>query len=212
MSLSELQKCDLHDRCVWKPFSDIDQIFTNFTHSKTEKNFLQKKKSTLLNKLLIYIPVSHELIGKVVQEMCWVLASAETSGCNQKGKLLFSVLMVILLARENDYLNAFPHRGQDHTHSWQTQAFLLGNSKALGTFLGGRRFAWDSSQQRGFQWTEPVPIEFEGSFATQAKNKYFARKYLQTGPTIQVHLNSSLRNSPINFFETHCVNNKLCLC
>lgn len=63
-----------------------------------------------MNKLLVYVPVSHELVGKVVQEVCWVLSSVGTSGCNQKGELYFSIVMAILLAREEVYLTAFPHR------------------------------------------------------------------------------------------------------
>jgi len=37
-----------------------------------------------LNKLLVYILISHELVDKLVQEICWVLLSAETPVCSQK--------------------------------------------------------------------------------------------------------------------------------
>lgn len=50
-------------------------------------SFMQSKKSVLLNKLLVYVPGSHELVGIVLQEMCWVLSSAETSSCSQKGEI-----------------------------------------------------------------------------------------------------------------------------
>lgn len=48
---------------------------------------MQNKKSIILNKLLFCATVSQGPVGKVVQETCWFLPRAETSGCSQKGEL-----------------------------------------------------------------------------------------------------------------------------
>lgn len=51
---------------------------------------MQRESSIILNKVLLSILVSHKLIGKVVQERCWVLSRAEPSGCSQKGEFFIS--------------------------------------------------------------------------------------------------------------------------
>lgn len=64
---------------------------------------------------------------------------------------------------------------QEKIKSW---AFLSSSNKALGSFPDSRRFPWDSSHERGFQLSEPVPIQNKGSFAMKTKSKHS-----QMGPT-----------------------------
>lgn len=115
---------------------------------------MQRESSIILNKVLLSILVSHKLIGKVVQERCWVLSRAEPSGCSQKGEFFIS--------------------GDDFVcKTWRVPGSLPPDSpwslipdrQGFPFRLG---FPWDCQHQRGFQCTKPVPPKFQGVLPTGA--------------------------------------------
>lgn len=145
--LPELHKCHGPDRHIWKPLAENVQIFTSFNDGKQHKSFMQRESSIILNKVLLYILVSHKLVGKVVQGRCWGVCGAEPSGPGQKGEFLSSVVMVNLFAKRSESLAPFPA--------------MIPDSPQTGLSSQAAGFPWDSQHQRGFQWAEPVPFSRE---------------------------------------------------
>lgn len=144
---------------------------------------MQRESSIILNKVSLYIPVSHNHVGKMVQGKCWVLSGAEPSDPSEKGEFLISVVMVNLFAKCDESLAPFLPSAHD---PW----FLTDRP-----FLSGCQISLGLPAPKGISVDKPVPTECPGSFA---------HKYLLTAPTTWEQLSSSGRSSPRNFSRAHC--------